>query len=182
LSCLKIIYAEADTLLSKPASKKAYNMISRRYSKCLRSVSPKAYRYLRNVLQISFPGLSTLRKWESSVKIDTGVISCMLACMKQKGNYLKDSEKLLIVLTFDEVYLCNKIAIDCKYEQVIGSHKTCQCIMVRSLFSNWKQPMYYNFDESMTKSTLLQVISEVYNVGYTIVAVTSDMGSGNIGL
>jgi len=47
--------------------------------------------------------------------------------------------------------------------------------MVRSLFSNWKQPVYYNFDESTTKSTLLQVISEMYNIGYTVVAVTSDM-------
>jgi len=28
----------------------------------------------------------------------------------------------------------------------------------------------YNFDESMTKNTLLQVISEMYNVSYTVVA------------
>lgn len=34
----------------------------------------------------------------------------------------------------------------------------------------------------MTKSTLLHVISEIYNIGYTVVAVTSDMGSGNMGL
>jgi len=66
-------------------------------------------------LQILFPSLSTLRRWASSVKVDIGVISCVLACMKQKGKYLKDFEKL-IVLTFDEVYLCNKIAVDRKYK------------------------------------------------------------------
>ncbi|XP_018406410.1 PREDICTED: uncharacterized protein LOC108782600 [Cyphomyrmex costatus] len=32
----------------------------------LRSVSPKAYRYLRNVLRIPLPGLSTLRRYASS--------------------------------------------------------------------------------------------------------------------
>lgn len=54
--------------------------------------------------------------------------------------------------------------------------------MIRSLFSNWRQPVYYNFDEPMTRNTLLHVISEIYNIGYTVVAVTSDMGSGNMRL
>lgn len=34
----------------------------------------------------------------------------------------------------------------------------------------------------MTRNTLLHVISEIYNIGYTVVAVTSDMGSGNMRL
>lgn len=136
---------------------------------------------MRDVLKIPLPGLSTLRRWASSVTVETGVISCVLDCMKYKGKCLKDFEKLKI-LAFDEVYLSNEIAINRKYEQVIGPHKTCQCVMVRSLFSNWKQPVYFNFDEPMTESTLLHVISEMYNIGYTVIAVTSDMGSSNMGL
>lgn len=62
----------------------------------LRSISPKSYRYLRNVLRIPLPGLSTLRRWASSIKVDAGVISCVLECMKQKGKNLKDYEKLVV--------------------------------------------------------------------------------------
>jgi len=48
----------------------------------LRSVNPKAiYRYLRNVLQIPFPGLSTLRRWASSVVQSRCYIMC--ACLHE---------------------------------------------------------------------------------------------------
>jgi len=49
----------------------------------------------------------------------------------------------LVILTFDEIYLNNKISIDRETQQVVGLHKTCQCVMVKNLFSNWKQPVYY---------------------------------------
>jgi len=105
-------------------------------------------------------------EWASSVKVDTGVISCLIA-WNRKGNF-KNYEKL-IVLTFDEIYLSNKIAVDCKLEQIIGLHKTCQCIIVRSLFSNWKQSVHFNFGEPVIKSILLHVISRMYDIGNTVV-------------
>jgi len=70
---------------------------------------------------------------ESSVKRDADCIIyvCAFNCgWKEIGierKYLKDYEKLIII-TFDEVYLFNKIAIDRKCEQVIGNHKTYQYI------------------------------------------------------
>jgi len=87
-----------------------------------------------------------------------------------------------IVLTFDEVYLSNKIAIDRKKQQVVGPHKTCQCVMVRSLFGNWKQPVYYNYDTPMTRDKILHIISRLHDVGYTVVAITCDMSSTNMAL
>lgn len=48
----------------------------------LRSVSPKAYRYLRNVTKIPLPGLSTIRRWASKIKINMGVLTSILHCME----------------------------------------------------------------------------------------------------
>jgi len=49
--------------------------------------------------------------------------------------------------------------------------------MVRRLFSNWKQPVYYSYDIAMTKETIFNIIACLYNVEYTVIAVVSDMGN-----
>ncbi|XP_071574859.1 uncharacterized protein [Temnothorax nylanderi] len=147
----------------------------------LRCVSPKAYRYLKNVMKIPLPSLQTLRRWATDINVEPGVLNAILDCMRFKSKSMPDFETL-VILTFDEVYLSNKVAIDRKKQQVVGPHKTCQCVMVRSLFGNWKQPVYYNYDTPMTKDNILHIISRLYNVGYTVVAMTCDMGPTNMAL
>lgn len=147
----------------------------------LRCVSPKAYRYLRNVMELPLPALSTLRRWASSISVDEGILTSVLQCMQAKSKGMQIKEKL-VSLTFDEIYLSNRIAIDRKMQQVVGPHKTCQCVMVRSLFSNWKQPVCYYYDQSMTKSILYDIIARLHAVDYIVVAVTSDMGPDNMAL
>jgi len=94
---------------------------------------------------------------------------------------MPDIERL-VVLTFDEIYVNNKIVINHKLEKVIGLHKICQCIMVRSLFASWKQPVYYQFDKAMDAATLNNIILQLHDAGYIMVAITSDLGPGNLKL
>ena len=61
----------------------------------------------------------------------------------------------------------------------MGPHKTCQVDIVQGLFSKWKQPIYYSFDQPLQVSTVLEVIEKLYNVGYTVIAVTTDLASSN---
>lgn len=146
----------------------------------LRSVSPKAYRYLRSH-NYPLPALSTLRKWVSNFNVDEGIIHNVLKLMKQKSTELSELDRLCVI-AFDEVYLSNKIEIDKKNEQVIGPHKCCQTAIARGLISNWKQPIYYKCDQAMTKDILEQIIQELYSAGYIVVSIVCDMGSGNIKL
>jgi len=141
----------------------------------LRCISPKAYRYMKNVLQMPLPGLSTLRRWASTANVKPGILSSVLYCMIAKRKCMADIERLVVV-TFDEIYINNKVVIDRKIEKVIGPHRTCQCVIVRSLFASWKQPIYYQYDEAMDAKTLNNIISQLYDAGYTVVAITSDMG------
>jgi hypothetical protein len=55
----------------------------------------------------------------------------------------------LCVLSFDEMYVSNRIDIDKKEEQKLGPHKSCQCVTARGLFGKWKQPVYYKYDRPM---------------------------------
>lgn len=88
----------------------------------------------------------------------------------------------LTVLTFDELYISNKLDIDRKQQKIYGPHKTCQFIMSRGLFKDWKQPIFYNFDTVMNMEILFSVIKLLYNIGYIVIAVTCDMSSTNMKL
>lgn len=40
----------------------------------------------------------------------------------------------------------------------------------------------YGYDTPMTKNLLCQIINQLYNVGFNVIAIVSDMGPSNIGL
>lgn len=101
--------------------------------------------------------------------------------MQSKAPELKEHEKIC-VLSFDEIYISQNIEIDKKQERRVGPHKTVQVGMARGLFGRWKQPVYYDFDEPLTKETVNDVITKLYEAGYIVVGVTTDLGPSNQGL
>lgn len=101
--------------------------------------------------------------------------------MSNIGNNLSITEKLTVI-TFDEVYISNKLDLERKQQKIYGPHKTCQFVVARGLFKNWRQPVYYNFDVAMSRDILFSVIQYLYLIDYIVVAVTCDMGPSNIKL
>lgn len=144
----------------------------------LRSVSPKAYRYLRKNKKIPLPALSTLRKWVASFNLDEGILTDVLLIMKYKGENMTEFEKATVIC-FDEIHLSNQMAIERRQERVIGPHKKCQVVMARGLFKKWKQPVFYDFDQDLTKELLFKIIVQLYNSGYTVFGMTCDLGPSN---
>lgn len=146
----------------------------------LRSVSPKAYRYLRKKNH-PLPGLSTLRKHAAKVNIQEGVVDSIIESMKSKSKSMTEHERLC-VLSFDEIYISQNIEIDRKLEKRVGPHKTVQVGMVRGLFSKWKQPVFFDYDKPLSTEVVNDVISKLYDAGYIVVGVTTDLGGSNQGL
>lgn len=144
----------------------------------LRSVSPKAYRYLRRIKKIPLPALSTLRKWVASFNVDEGILNDVMLIMKYKGKNMTEFEKATVIC-FDEIHLSNQMAIERKRERVIGPYKKCQVVVARGLFQKWKQPVFYDFDQDLTKELLFKIIVQLYNSGYTVFGITCDMGPSN---
>ncbi|KAK9721164.1 Transposase protein [Popillia japonica] len=85
----------ASAISLRSVSPKAYRYLKR----TLRSVSPKAYRYLKRT-GYPLPALSTLRRWASNFSFDTGVLYDVMKLLKTKANSLSKLEKLC-VLSFD---------------------------------------------------------------------------------
>ncbi|CAL1687559.1 unnamed protein product [Lasius platythorax] len=112
-------------------------------------------------MKIPLPAMSTWKNWARKFDVMPGILNDVLAIMKNKAGSLTELERLT-VLTFDEVYISNDVAINRKDEEVIEPHKTCQFIMARGLFGRWKQPVFYDYNKTMDKETLEQVIKQLF--------------------
>lgn len=75
-----------------------------------------------------------------------GVLHDVLNLMKLNGEVLNNSEKLT-VLMFDEVKVSSVKEYDVLHDEVVGPHNQMQVIMARGLASQWKQPIYVDFDK-----------------------------------
>ncbi|CAI6359962.1 unnamed protein product [Macrosiphum euphorbiae] len=69
--------------------------------------------------------------------------------------------------------------MDLKKQQIIGPHNKVQVMFARGLFDNWKLPIYFDFDQDMTINILHEAISKLYECGFIVVAMVSDLGSTN---
>ena len=86
------------------------------------------------------------------------------------------------VLSYDEMSVNQRLCYDMKEDQIFGPHSKVFVFMIRGLLTNWKQPIYFAFDVTLTTTLLTDVISAVERVGYTVVASVADMAGGNRGL
>jgi hypothetical protein len=145
-----------------------------------RSVSPKAYRYFQLKLNYPLPSLSSLRRWAlKTFDIREGFLSDVLAVMREKGKTFTSFQKITVI-TFDEMAVSSEVQFDSKLEKLVGPCGKVQVIMARGLFEKWKQPIYYKFDQQMTKDILMEAVSRLYHAGYEVVATTCDMGNRGV--
>lgn len=64
----------------------------------------------------------------------------------------------------------------------MGPNKQMQTIMVRGLFSKFKQPIFVDFDVKVTKDLIITLILMLHEIGFNVVGCVSDNGGGNQGL
>ncbi|XP_067203358.1 lamin-like protein isoform X2 [Linepithema humile] len=135
--------------------------ISRAFA--LRYYSQQGYRYLKEKLHYPLPGISSLQRWASTINMRQGILKDVLHLMKIKGESLSEIEKVT-VLNFGEMKVNALYEYDRKYDEIIGPHQYMHIAMVRSLFGNWKQPVYVQFDTKMTETIIYQIIKELNDI------------------
>ncbi len=86
------------------------------------------------------------------------------------------------ILSFDEMSLQKAMEFDQKEERVYGPHANVQVGMIRGVFSQFKQPVFFEFDKEMDASTIINISKKLKNIGVNIVGIVSDMGPKNVKL
>ena len=80
---------------------------------------------------------------------------------------------------FDEMKVEERWSYDRSSDRIYKPYVQVQVALLREFI--WKQPIYYTFDQRMTRDILLSLINQVEKAGYPVVCITSDMGSTNSG-
>lgn len=147
----------------------------------LRSLSPKAYRFIRDKWKIPLPAKSTISRWMSKINIEPGVLLPIIRLLKQKCATMSDIERLCAI-SFDESSVCQEWSYDQGKDTLYEPKQKVQCVMLRGVAAPWKQIIYFNFDTDMTKDILFDLIQKVETAGFIIVSMVSDLGSTNMRL
>ena len=111
----------------------------------LHSISPKCYRYLKEVR--NFPFIATLNKHPKSYKCEPGVLVEVLSLLRSKSDTLKEAKRIT-VLSFYEMSIAMEWSYDKGSDVLYKPYNNVQLVMLRGLISRWKQPIFYDFDES----------------------------------
>lgn len=172
---------QIDMLMKK--NKKVNNWSSEDMTKAftLRYLSKRSYIHVRNEMNIPLPSLTTLKDWAGKINLKVGVLEGVLNLMDIAARNMTPYEKL-VVLQYDEMKVTAQYEYDCTNDTIIGPHEQLQVVMARSLCSSWKQPVFVGFDFKMNKSCLDEIVTKLFNVGFTVVAIVSDCGGGNVGV
>ena len=123
----------------------------------LKSISHKAFEYVRQSKLVNLPSLRTQGRWLSDFKIEPGLNNHFLDIVKKSLNGKKANQKQTI-LSFDEVDLKDVYEYDSRLKQVYGDAKKMQCVMARGLFDDWKQIIFFDFKTNMTLELLNKII------------------------
>ena len=142
----------------------------------LRSMSSKSYEYIRKNKLFPLPSRQTLERWLCSLVCKPGLNSNFISLLGKKLENHNQYERQAALL-FDEVSLMKVYQYDARNKQVYKNHDKMQVVMVRSLFSHWKQVIFFDFDCNMSKDLISTIILKCENVGVHIRAIVFDMGN-----
>jgi hypothetical protein len=88
----------------------------------------------------------------------------------------------LCTLSFDEVKIAETIVYDSRADAILGPHRQAQVAIIRGLLYPYKQPIFIDFDQKMTKDILFALILSLHKIDFKVVCIVSDMGPTNVGL
>ena len=101
--------------------------------------------------------------------------------MKNKAETMTDGERACI-LSFDEMKVTSAWEYRRIDDTILKPHNYVQVGIVRGILGNWKQVVYYDFDQKMTVNLLTTIITAIEKSGYEVHATVCDMGGSNYSL
>jgi hypothetical protein len=140
--------------------------------------SSRGYNYLREEKSFPFPSRSCVLDWMKKIEIQPGIVWPVLEVMMIEFSNFTLLQRAAI-LSFDEMYIDGRISWDENTERIIGPHKNIMVVTVRSIAYQWKQIVFFDFDYRLTKESINQIITQLYQVGVHIYGMVSDMSTIN---
>ena len=142
----------------------------------LNNISPKAYKYLRANKLLPLPCKNTLTNWLNNVKFTPGLQEASLNLIQKRIDGM-NAREALACLVFDEMEVNRKVEYDSSLKQVFGPCKKIQVVVLRGLMTNWKETIYYQFDQNISLDVLNYLILQCEKRNIKIKAAVCDLGN-----
>lgn len=146
--------------LSNPEKVARWNITDISKAIVLYAAGPRSYRLMLRQ-GFPFPATSTL-SWLKKIRIEPGILKKVFNIIKLIPTAENDR---VCVLSFDEIKIRNCYCYDKANDETLNPRSYAQVVMIRGLFSNWKQPIYYAYDCKMTKEILFEIIKYTEEAG-----------------
>ena len=143
-------------------------------------MSRRQYEWMRQ-RGYPLPGITTLQTWLANFVVRPLSCDLQMRLLKKMMAPLSPKERTC-VLMYDEMDMMRLATYDAQLDQVLGPHKHLQVFMAGGIFTGWKLPVMYGFDQPVTKELLLDLILAMEGAGARVVATVSDMGGANLGV
>lgn len=133
------------------------------------AAGPKAYR-LSLKRGFPYPPVSTLKQWLRKIKLDPGILKNTLKIAEFADMSEKDR---VCTIIFDEMKIRKEYEYDQTKDCVLKPHNYVQVVLIKGIFRQWKQPIFYDFDCKMTSDILMEIIKFIEDSGkYKIFGLT----------
>ena len=143
----------------------------------LRTMSKKAYQYIRSNKIFPVPAISTLRKWVKKFRCQPGIQTTILKIINEKLSAENRPSYRAASLSFDEMDISKQYQYDHRNDQILGPFKKLQIAVLRGIVSGWKQQIFFDYDSPMTKELLFRIINSVEENQIEVRDVVCDLGN-----
>ena len=140
---------------------------------------PRTYKILRARKWLPLPHPTTVRKHIQWFECKPGITPELMGVLEKKIESLDENERQL-VLIFDEIHLKKTPSYDPHLKCIWPANGRAQVVMLRSLSSHWKLPIFYEFEQHMTKTLLFELIRRIQNYDVIIRACVMDLGNSTL--
>ena len=138
------------------------------------ATSKRIYKYLRETEKLPLPSFPSLSLWiRDTFSVKPGVVNSV-KLLQMKSLTLHPNERN-VILVFGEMNVNPLPCYDILDDQIYGPYNQLLLVVVRSLHSDWFQPIYFEFDQEMTLALLYKVINDVECTGLQVRGVVSEV-------
>ena len=147
----------------------------------LRCMSKNVYKYIYEQRFLPLPSESTLTRRFLHFQIPEGYLWNVSEMLKIKALDLSPLDRI-VVLSFDEVSTKRDISYDSTTDSIIGPHSKVNVMLSRGLFHNFKIPIWYRYyrkDEVFGPDEFKEIVTNIQNQGYHVMAAVCDNHRAN---
>jgi len=144
----------------------------------LLALGNKSYQFIREEMKIPLPSVRTVKRHLAKIDLSPGILTTSIKLMEYQAKSMSKLEKCA-AFCFDEVMVYQKYVKDTSRDIVIEPKRNMQVIFLRGIYKNWKEPIFFDFDRSMTVPLVEDLLRILHKSGFEVVVMDCDMGKSN---